>query len=195
MGNTLCNLVNLDEYYAANNGEFMPYWLLVIKKNRDLYNKYKENNSIALTEDESKQVRFLSIVDKLGFPMDEAGTHLYKDVVMATYDEIMTYRKEDAQERALSLLEELQDRYSSFFHVIARDEYEIGNDSFHMHVAEAVKGINSDDVDDMVKDAIFGVDYVEENPYTQAFRIASYMAKKDMKKGIQKETTNNKKMD
>ena len=63
MGNTLCNLVNLDEYYTANNGEFMPYWLLVIKKNRDLYNKYKENNSIALTEDESKQVRFLSIVD------------------------------------------------------------------------------------------------------------------------------------
>lgn len=178
------NLVDLDEYYLNGKGEMMPYWLLVIKKNRDLYKKSIEEK-LLLTEEEAKQDRFLSILDRLGFPMDEVGTHLYKDVIIAAYDELLGYSNEEMEEKSKDLRLELKDMYSNFYHVIARDEYDIGNVTFHNYIAKAVGMRKSND--DTLEDAIFGVDYVEEDHFTQAYRIASYIAKKDKKKINQNE--------
>ena len=180
------NLVDLDEYYVNGRGEMMPYWLLVIKRNRDLYKKsIEEKEKLQLTEEEAKQVRFLSILDRLGFPMDEAGTHLYKDVIIAAYDELLGCSDEEKEEKANSLKLEMHDMYSNFYHVIARDEYDIGNTTFHNYIAKSVGMRKSND--DTLEDAIFGIDYVEEDYYTQAYRIASYIVKKDEKKIIHSE--------
>lgn len=181
-----CNLNKLDEYYEINGKEMMPYWLMVIKRNRDLYNNSKSKESIGLTDEEQKQVKFLSIVDKLGYSMDYPGTHLYKDVIVAAYDDISKYSSEDAEERAATLLSELKDKYSSFYIAIAHDDYEIGNTVFFNYIQAAVEN-KKPATDDILSDAIFGVNYVEEDAYTQAFRIALYMASKDKKKAPQQE--------
>lgn len=186
MDNTISNLDMLDKYRVKSD---IPYWLVDIKQTSDLYKKYvdSKNNSKEETEKlDEKQVKFLSVLDKLGFPMNEVGTYLYKDVLMSTYDEIMSFSKEDASEKAEYLLEELNDKYSNLYHMIAREEYDIGNNVFHYYITKAFGMRDFSKVDDTFKDAIFGVDYEEENYTIQTFRIASYMAKKDKKNIIQK---------
>ncbi|MBR5369777.1 MAG: hypothetical protein IK137_00565 [Bacilli bacterium] len=181
-----CNLKKVDEYYSAYKNEMMPYWITQIKKNRDLYNEYKSQDITGLTDEEKKQIKFLSIVDGLGYSMDDPGTHLYKDIIVAAYDEMLGYSKEDAEERAATLLTELQNKYSSFYIAIAHDEYEMGNTVFFNYINAAVENKKPAN-NEIISDAIFGENYIEESVYVQAFRIALYMARKDKKKLNQQE--------
>jgi len=179
-------LVDLDEYYLINKGRYIPCWLKKIKTNRDLYNLYKEEmekdesvRTLVLDEEESKQINFLSVLDRLGYPMDEVGTHLYKDSIVAAYDELLDIYQNEEFDKTEIVEKDLKNIYSNLYHMIARDEYELGSNIFHSYISKAVGMRNYDNIDDTLRDAIFGVDYVEEDHRVQAFRIASYFAKKD----------------
>ena len=178
-------LIDLDEYYVINKGQCVPCWLKNIKNNRDLYEEYKkvgkskEENCLFKDDEQAKQVRFLSVLDRLGYPMDEVGTHLYKDSIIAAYDRLLELYNNGDVEETKEVERDLKNVYSNLYHMIARDEYEIGNDTFHSYISKSVGMRNTDKLDDTLKDAIFGVDYEDEDHFTQAFKIASYFARKD----------------
>lgn len=141
-----------------------------------LYDKYK--NDIEVSEDKIIDMEILSILDRLGFPMNELGTYLYKDVISSTYENIRNCKDESD---ILNIMADLKYRYSNAYSMIARDGYEMGIKTFHRFVEDAVKKIDEDKIDIAFFDTIFD-ETSEHDTGSRAFEIASYLIKEDNKK-------------
>lgn len=138
-----------------------------IEKEKNLLLNYKENDTIHT--DSYEKVQVLNLLDKLGFPMDEIGTYLYKDVIMSALKDIEYKRSND------DILKGLNNFYSSTYQNIARDEYWIGVTTFHSLVKRAIDKVSLDNTDKMVVSKIFSEDDLDVNYGVKAFMIASYL--------------------
>lgn len=64
----------------------MSYAMRVARKEKELYENLKEGNFKNITENEERNVEILSILEKLGYPMTNLGTYLYKDLISYVCD-------------------------------------------------------------------------------------------------------------
>ena len=153
----------------------------VIEAEKKLLLDYKENDTI--NTDGYEKIQVLNLLDKLGFPMDEIGTYLYRDVIMASLKDIEYKRSND------EILEGLNNFYSSTYQNIARDDYWIGITTLHSLIRRAIDKISDDNTDKLVISEIFSEDDVDSNYGIKAFMIASYLYNtmdKEESKKIQK---------
>ena len=130
----------LDERNPINVWNDISYAILLCKADKKLYERYKrceakanKNNvtnvmTSELSDDQLEEMRVLSILDNLGYSLDEIGTYLYKEVIVTAYNEIK-YRP--------NLAGDLKNEYSDFYHQIARDYYEMGVSSLHEYIKRA----------------------------------------------------------
>ena len=142
------------------------------------YKKYISGKG-RFSEYELKEMEIISILERLGYSLDELGTYLYKEVIMYAHEEINSFDRRDVS-KAENLLESMNDAFSSFYHIIAREDLELGIKSFHKFIGLAIDKIDNEKIDGKLAEKIFGKNPVESNYGVQAFKIASYMSSKYM---------------
>lgn len=155
------------------------YAVFSAKVDVEKYNEYKKGNMDELSEYELKEMEIISILERLGYSLDELGTYLYKEVIMYAHEEINSFDRRDVS-KAENLLESMNDAFSSFYHIIAREDLELGIKSFHKFIGLAIDKIDNEKIDGKLAEKIFGKNPVESNYGVQAFKIASYMSSKYM---------------
>lgn len=149
------------------------------KNDRTKYEQYKLKELTEMGEYDKLNIDILSILDSLGFSMDELGTYLYKDLIIEIYGEIkdISYNRNDA-EKCRDLLKSLDDASSNFYSWIARDDKEMSVTAFHSCIEQAIAKINAKAIDIGLLAKISGINPVEMNYGVFAFQIASYYANK-----------------
>ncbi len=123
-------------------------------------------------------MKILSLLEGLGYPMEHLGTYLYKDLVRLVYDKIKNLSKRSDVLVARQILSELSDHFSSIYHYIAREDKEIGIKSFHMCLEDAIKSIDKNKIDSALATRIYGSYFEAINYGQKAMLFAAYVAGK-----------------
>jgi len=172
-------LESIDEKTLQSVLNGTSYAVFSAKEDDLKYKEYKKGNKEELSEYELKEMETISILERLGYPLDELGTYLYKEVVMYAHEKIDKLGRKNKEE-AEDLLESMNDAYSSFYYIIAREDLEISIRKFHLFIGQAIDKIDNEKIDGKLAEKIFGKNPVESNYGEQAFKIASYMSSKYM---------------
>ena len=179
MTKKLEGLAAMDETTLQSVLNGTSYAVFSAKGDVEKYNEYKKGNMDELSEYELKEMEIIYILERLGYPLNEFGTYLYKEVIMYAHEEISSYDRRDVS-RAERLLESMNDAYSNFYLIIAREDLEMGLRKFHTFIGQAIDKIDNEKIDSKLAEKIFGKNPVESNYGEQAFKIASYMSSKYM---------------
>lgn len=143
-----------------------------------IYNNYKEGKEIEVSKSEMEGLKILSLLDNLGYPMDELGTYLYKDVIIKLCDLLKDISTRRDMEKCSEILEELNNCYSCFYHGIAREDKEIGVKTFHLYIKQAVDKIDEEKIDKELVKSIYGNELNDMNYGLNAFLLAAYSLEK-----------------
>ena len=167
--------------YIINVWNDVNYAISLAKADQKQYDRYKDDMRIInnepideLSEYQLDEIKIMSILERLGFSLDEVGTYLYKEVVMNVYSDIGKCGE--------NLLTELNNKYSSYYQQIARGYYEMGVTTFHNYIESAIKGIDETGTDESLMETIFGNDLGNSGYGTRAYEIASYMIRSNKSK-------------
>ena len=119
----------------------------------------------------SDEMAILQTLDKLGYPMNENGTYLYKEMIVKVVNDLN--KNVDREE----LHSNISDNFSQFYVDVARNELDIGIKSFHSEIAKAVSKIDEKNVDIGLKDEIFNIGTIVTDYKENAFIIGNYIHK------------------
>src|SRR5574344_1569499 len=114
-------------------------------------NDIKDHNEI--TDDEKLELKVLSQLDDLGFPLDELGTYLYKKVILG----VIYYIKEVPEKNDpyyKELKEALKDKTSQFYFNLAKNDLDLPLNSFHVYIENAMTEMNQKKFNDASFDEI-----------------------------------------
>ena len=156
---------SIEAYYEAN----------IDKEN---YAKFKLGETDGFSNSVIRDMNLLNLLERLGYPMDELGTYLYKDMIAEIYALLPSESNRKDINRCRALMSELTDAYSQFYHNIARDWKEMGIKSFHLHIQRAIDRINDEIVDKELSKRMFGDNPSDLDYGLQAFQIAAYAQNK-----------------
>ncbi len=149
--------------------------VFVANKDREKFAQFKENGNEDLSDSDVKSMNILLLLEKLGYPMDELGTYLYKEVIFEISESLkeITGKRSD-MEKCRFLLKELNNGFSNFYFEIAREYLEMGVKPFHLCIEDTINKIDSKKINTDVFYDIFGSFPKEQNYGLQAFQIAAY---------------------
>ena len=152
------------------------YAMYVANSDKNMYEKSKEGILENIEEYQQRGINILSLLEGLGYPMDELGTYLYKDVIAEIYEVVKDVSKRTDMDKCRDLMKELNDAYSNFYRWIARDDKEMGIASFHLYIEQAISKIDEESIDKELAVKVFGSNPEDINYGLQAFQLASYVA-------------------
>ncbi|MBE6160219.1 MAG: hypothetical protein E7157_04145 [Lactobacillales bacterium] len=152
------------------------YAMHVAYSDKEMYEKSKEGKLENIEEYQKRDINILSLLEGLGYPMDELGTYLYKDVIVEVYEIVKDVSKRTDMDKCRDLMKELNDAYSNFYRWIARDDKEMGIASFHLYIEQAISKIDEEAIDQELAIKVFGSNPEDMNYGLQAFQLASYVA-------------------
>lgn len=140
------------------------------------YEKSKKMNSEEVEDSKGISINILRILEGLGYPMDELGTYLYKDVIVEVYKEVKDVSSRKDMNKCRELMASLNNAYSDFYRWIARDDKEMGVTLFHSYIEEAISKIDDNAIDKELAVKVFGSNPEDLNYGLQAFQLACYIA-------------------
>lgn len=149
----------------------MDYAVYSAKEEKNLYDSLKKGMPYVLTELQKNEVELLSILEKLGFPMSQLGTYLYKDVIVKVCN-IINEGEITSNNKRRKLIARLNDGYDEIYKQIASEDKEIGCKTFHSYIEGAIKDIDETRTDTSLAEKIYGDKDITYG--TAAFRIADY---------------------
>lgn len=149
----------------------MDYAVYSAKEEKNLYDSLKKGMPYVLTELQKNEVEILSILEKLGFPMSQLGTYLYKDVIVKVCN-IINEGEITSNNKRRKLIARLNDGYDEIYKQIASEDKEIGCKTFHSYIEGAIKDIDETRTDTSLAEKIYGDKDITYG--TAAFRIADY---------------------
>lgn len=118
------------------------FLIRIVEENKRQYTNYKIGVSDDISENRLVHMKVLQVLEQLGFPMDEAGTYFYKDIIVKTmacldgtdnFGKLITFEE---------LLQNLKNPYSQFYFDLARNEMDLGLKTFHSHIEHAVENVD-----------------------------------------------------
>lgn len=149
----------------------MDYAVYSAKEEKNLYDSLKKGMPYVLTELQKNEVEILSILEKLGFPMSQLGTYLYKDVIVEVCN-IINEREITSNNKRRKLIARLNDGYDEIYKQIASEDKEIGCKTFHSYIEGVIKDIDETRTDTSLAEKIYCDKDITYG--TAAFRIADY---------------------
>lgn len=129
-------------------------------------------------EDILPSMQTLELLEKLGYPMEELGTYLYKELIVEVYKEIKELGGREDEEKYQDIISSLKDAFSSFYRFLAIDYLEIGNKAFHLYIQKAILLIDHDKEDEQLLRKIFGEKPSDIDYGLQAFQFAAFLGGK-----------------
>ena len=149
----------------------MDHAVYSAKEEKNLYDSLKKGIPYVLTELQKNEVEILSILEKLGFPMSQLGTYLYKDVIVEVCN-IINEGEITSNNKRRKLIARLNDGYDEIYKQIASEDKEIGCKTFHSYIEGVIKDIDETRTDTSLAEKIYGDKDITYG--TAAFRIADY---------------------
>ena len=149
----------------------MDYAVYSAKEEKNLYDSLKKGMPYVLTELQKNEVEILSILEKLGFPMSQLGTYLYKDVIVEVCN-IINEGEITSNNKRRKLIARLNDGYDEIYKQIASEDKEIGCKTFHSYIEGVIKDIDETRTDTSLAEKIYCDKDITYG--TAAFRIADY---------------------
>lgn len=146
---------------------------------KNIYEKYKTGGKKELSEETSKDMIILEILQKLGFPLDELGTYLYKDMIREIYDRLDNIKTLKEVYQYKTLLNELGNPFSSFYLHVARELNDIGIKSFHLYIQKAILKIEEEHINMELLQSIYDNKFDKQNYGIDAYKIAAYTLKQN----------------
>lgn len=113
----------------------------------DCYKKYKLNLLDECSEDTLQDMEVLNFLERLGFSIEEAGTILYKNMIIKAMHYLNgtdDFGKSISRDQ---LLQQMKNPFSQFYVGVARSELDIGIKTFHANVQQSIENMrlsNSD---------------------------------------------------
>ena len=159
--------------FCANLWNGVNFASKLANMDKDYYEAYKDDRD-SVPDAKLVDMQILNCLESLGYPMDELGTYLYKNVVLSTYSEVVDNDVRNDKSLADSLLLKLNYRLSNFYHELARNDLDMGVKTFHQYILIAMSKIDSDNIDKSLEKKIYG-DTKPASYGTMAFKIALYL--------------------
>lgn len=160
---------------ALDGSAFAKY---MMQKDMLKYEKYK----LGKMEDSSDYVKIdmkiLSLLESLGYPMDMIGSYMYKELIHYIYDKIKDIEKRSDLEKARELIKELEEPFSSIYYQVASEYLEIGIKKFHISIEKMLKKIDSKKIDSSLAIKVYGSKYEPMSYGLQAMLFSGYIAGK-----------------
>lgn len=165
----------------------LSYALYGIKEDIEDLKKYKQNNLENISIERIQEMKILALLEKLGYPMNEVGTYLYKHMIIKIVKYLDKGITKEDKNGYKELIIELKNCYSNFYLELARFELDMGIKTFHQYIIETISKIDYSKIDLDIYNKVFGninreVDYGE-----QAFILGSYITKNLEQKTINDE--------
>lgn len=170
----LVDLTELEKLNMLIDGT--SYAMFEAHLDKEAYEKSKKGELEEISEIQERDIKILRILEGLGYPMDELGTYLYKDVIAEAYEKVKDVSSRRDMDKCRELMASLNDAYSDFYRWIARDDKEMGVKSFHFYIEEAISKIDENSIDKELAVKIFGSNPEDLNYGLQAFQLACYAA-------------------
>ena len=145
------------------------------KKN---YKQYKLGNISKLTNDELIDMKVLDLLYSLGYPNNELGTYLYKEVICELYRYINDNFDELTMVEYEYIIKDLNNAYSQFYFNQARNILEMGVTSFHLYIQDTINKIDENKIDKELSKKVYGPNPVEFNYGIQALQLTGYLLNK-----------------
>jgi len=103
------------------------------------YKMYKKGNLKKVSEDSDNELgmKILSLLEKIGYPMDEIGTYYYKRMIFKVVKNLEAIDRGESTLNSEELVSQLKNPYSQFYVEVAKLELDIGIKTFHMYVGQA----------------------------------------------------------
>ena len=141
------------------------------------YEKYWEGKNygfdyIELSGREKDEMNVLYLLELLGFPMDETGTFLYKEMIVEASREL----KNSGVAEKKMIKSAMANPYSQFYFNIARNNLDIGIKTFHQFVSLSYEHRLPKCPKQQIARKI-GVDTNSPDYILLAYKIADYYAK------------------
>lgn len=143
----------------------------IANNDREKYIKYINGENLKLSNIDSMAMNILSILDKLGYPMNELGTYLYKEVIAEISHSLNSITD---IEQYQNLVKEITNVFSPFYYNIAKEYLEMNVNIFHLYLKKALENIDYNTSDIELISKLFGPDFQNQNFGLNALKIATY---------------------
>ncbi len=150
-----------------------PLMLYHDKKN---FAKYKNGDVDLMGTDTDLAMCVLDILERLGFPMDEMGTYLFKNMLIKIARLIDELNEIDGKEILQEVKKQVIQPYSQFYLDLARNELDMGITTFHYHLIDMIKRIDFTRADEKLLKLILGGTSDNLSYGELALVIGSYLA-------------------
>lgn len=142
----------------------------------ELYKSYKNGELPENLGGYELDIRVLSLLESLGFSMHQAGTYLFKELII----KIILILSHGGKDTRRQLEESLNEPYSAFYFDLAQNDLDLGIKSFFGFINEALSAIDYNAADPDIL-AFFESTLAEGNIGALALRASDYV-----KVGVQK---------
>lgn len=128
-------------------------------------------STLELSSQEREEIKVLSLLEKLGFPMEQTGTYLFKEMVMKAVSELQEVTSWQEKER---IKQEMEFPFSQFYVDVARNNMDMGIKTFHyvINLSYTQTNISKFNQTNMRKK---GIDLTNPNYQQQAYKIAEHI--------------------
>lgn len=135
-----------------------------------------------LTGEEKRKVAALSLLEQLGYPMGNIGTYLYVTVIAEIMYKFENSNKDNFVENGKQILKEINNPFSSFYVLLARENLDMGVKSFHEAINDAIENVDLTRVSGGLSYDIYNGLPDEVSVSENAFILASYLLNRTAKK-------------
>ena len=173
---------NLSRSCKNKDSIYNGFLMQLANEDKACYEKYKSGSLEDFSEERLEQMEILSVLERLSFPMDEVGTYLFKDIIVKAKRYLNgtdDFGKPISQEM---LLQELQSPYSQFYFDLARNDLDIGLNTFHNTIEQTLASVDYKNADTTLLLEIYS-NFSKESDYGEhALIIAKHLNKASRKK-------------
>lgn len=162
----MVNVINRD--IEEQQSTMFVYFAGDIYNDKKNYLEYKNGVKKDYSSDEISSLLIIELLDKNGFSLDCLGTYLYKDVVKNVIGCMKNPGNNLEQLRM-----DLSNPYSQFYFDISRNDRDMGVNTFHSYIEEAILNIQFDNKTSNLLDIMCRGQRM--NYGDLAYEIASYM--------------------
>lgn len=137
--------------------------------------KYKSGKIAEITELEQLKMETLDLLEELGYPMDEFGTYLYKDVIVSIREMIGQVETREDVKEAASVLVEAKSPFSQLYFNLARNERDIGVKEYHRILSKSLSKVDYEKASPEILYKVYGKFPFEMDYGENAFALANFL--------------------
>ena len=137
--------------------------------------KYKNGNISEMSKSEQLKMETLDLLESLGYPMDEFGTYLYKDVITTIREQLGVVETREDVIEASAVLEEAKSAFSQLYFNLARNERDIGVKEYHRILSRSLSKIDYKKASPELLYKVYGNFPFEMDYGENAFALANFL--------------------